>query len=159
MNGNLELRTPDMGAEAQVSLGATLRALRHARRVELAEMSTRLKFSVRQLQALEEEDWARLPAGLPLRGMVKNYARYLQTDVAPLLTMLDLQTGSRADGGVTHVLTPMSLGNNGVPLYSAHTNRPWGWLLLILALVVLVGLYVIERGWVSVSDWLRALLS
>ena len=49
-----------MNADSNISeagqtmqLGSTLRSLREARRLRLSEVSARLKFSVRQLEALE----------------------------------------------------------------------------------------------------------
>jgi len=146
-------------AQAGGSLGATLRVLREARQLDLLQVSARLKFSVRQLQALEEEDWTRLPSGVVLRGMVKNYGRFLQTDCAPLLTMLDAQTG--AGVRVTPVLTPISLGDVGVPLYARQHGRPWVWMLLIVGVLLVIVGYAIARGWMleslSMFDWLRAL--
>ena len=74
-----------------VGVGTTLRKLREARQLTPAEVSARLKFTSRQLEALENEQWDRLPGGMSLRGFVKNYGRYLEADVDALLTMLDNQ--------------------------------------------------------------------
>jgi len=143
----------------QTGLGATLRALRQARQVELSEVSARLKFSVRQLQALEDEDWANLPTGLPLRGMVKNYGRFLETDTTAVLTMLDAQTGSMS-AQPAHVETPASLADADVSSYARHGGKPWVWMLLIVVVLLAVCAYAVERGWVPESwlvfDWLRA---
>jgi len=143
----------------QAGLGATLRALRQARQVELGEVSARLKFSVRQLQALEDEDWATLPSGLPLRGMVKNYGRFLETDTAALLVMLDAQTGA-VSAQPAHVETPASLADADASSYARHGGKPWVWMLLILVVLIAVCTYAVERGWVPESwlvfDWLRA---
>jgi len=138
-------------------LGETLRALRCARKVELPEVSVHLKFSVRQLQALEDEDWAHLPSGLPLRGMVKNYGRFLETDTVALLAMLDAQTGA-SSARTAHVATPASLADIDL---SAHgiSGRPWIWMLLILVVLLWFAAYALERGWIAQSwllfDWLR----
>jgi len=136
----------------QATLGPTLKALREARQVELAQVSARLKFSVRQLQALEDEDWTRLPSGLALRGMVKNYGRFLDADPAALLTMLDAQTGASAAPPV-QVVTPVSLGDAGVPLYAKQGGKPWAWMLLILGVLLVIAVYAVERGWIPES-WL-----
>ncbi|MEO9122821.1 MAG: helix-turn-helix transcriptional regulator, partial [Burkholderiaceae bacterium] len=58
-------------------IGPTLKGLREAKQLSLNEVSTRLKFSTRQIEALESEQWDRLPTGVSLRGFVKNYGRYL----------------------------------------------------------------------------------
>jgi len=147
--------------QTAISLGPALRALREARQVELAQVSVRLKFSVRQLQALEDEDWVRLPSGLALRGMVKNYGRFLETDPAALLAMLDAQTGART-AELMHVVTPTSLGE-GVPLHGRQGGRSWVWMALIAGILLVIVVYAFERGWIPESwlvfDWLRALAS
>lgn len=50
-------------------IGPTLRHLREAQRLTPAEVSMRLKFSQRQLDALENERWDALPHGMSLRGL------------------------------------------------------------------------------------------
>jgi len=137
----------------ETSLGPTLRALRESRQVELAAVSARLKFSVQQLQALEDEDWTRLPTGLTLRGMVKNYGRFLETDAAALLTLLDVQTGASTKGAA-HVATPASLGDaQGTSHHVRYGGWLWVWMLLIVAVLFVAGVYAVERGWIS-GSWL-----
>lgn len=146
--------------EAQ-GLGASLRAMRNARGFSLAEASTRLKYSVRQLEALENEEWGRLPQGMLLRGQVKNYARFLGTDVDALLVMLDNQVGTRPSVSVSVPMPHAGLSDAELPLGAEGGSRSWGWLLVILALLVVAGIYAIDRGWVPdswlVFDWLKAL--
>src|SRR5690554_4347343 len=77
-------------------IGATLKSLREAKQYSLADASARLKFTQRQINALENEQWDILPTGMSLRGMVKNYARYLETDVDSILSILDSQLGPSA---------------------------------------------------------------
>ncbi len=89
MNQASPLLSDSVDTAAATGLGSTLRALREAQRLSPSEVSSRLKFSISQLDALETEQWDRLPAGMPLRGFVKNYGRFLQADVYALLTMLD----------------------------------------------------------------------
>lgn len=154
------LSDPTEDATVAHGIGATLRALREAQRLSPADASTRLKFSLGQLEALETEQWDRLPAGMPLRGFVKNYARYLGADTDALLSMLDHQVGpvktSFVNAGSPSSLAPTDLHLQGEPV-----RRPWGWLLIILVLLFVVGFYAIERGWVPQSwlifDWLKSL--
>jgi len=80
------------------AVGLSLTRLREARGWTLAEVSVRLKFSERQLAALEAERWADLPHGLPLRGLVRNYARLLELDPEALLTALEPQLDARQAG-------------------------------------------------------------
>jgi len=146
------------------SLGATLRVLRESRRISLNEASQRLKFSVRQIEALEAEHWARLPTGMPLRGFVRNYARYLEADVDSVLVLLDNQLGPTARPSVMSApsVAGSSVGADAELPATAETNhRPWGWFFIILAILIIAGFYAIDRGWVPESwlifDWLKAI--
>jgi len=139
-------------------LGATLRILRLSKELSIAEISARLKFSARQVEALEAEDWAHLPGGLPLRGLVKNYARVLEADVQLMLDLLDTATpqarlprrvlGSDATGGLIRADT----------LFEETTSRStWGWLAVIALLVLVAVFYIISRGWLpdALADWFK----
>ncbi len=154
------LAPTDNTAAVANGIGPTLRALREAQRLSPADASARLKFSLSQLEALETEKWDRLPTGMPLRGFVKNYARYLNADTDALLTMLDNQVGpvktSFVNAGSPSSLAPTDLHLQGDPV-----RRPWGWMLIILILLFVAGFYAIERGWIPESwlifDWLKSL--
>jgi len=146
--------------EAQ-GLGASLRAMRKARGCSLSDASARLKYTVRQLDALENEQWQQLPKGMLLRGLVKNYGRFLETDVDALLVMLDNQVGTRSAASVSVPVPAASLSGADLPLHPEGGSRSWGWLLVIVVLLVVAGIYAIDRGWVPdswlVFDWLKAL--
>lgn len=155
--------TPELMAEpdATEGLGASLRAMRKVRGHTLPEVSTRLKYSVRQLEALENEQWEKLPRGVLLRGLVKNYARFLETDVDALLIMLDNQAGAQSATPVPISAKGASLPQADMPLHPEGGSRSWGWLLVILTLLIVLVIYAINRGWVPdawlIFDWLKAL--
>ncbi|HLU78176.1 MAG TPA: helix-turn-helix transcriptional regulator [Burkholderiaceae bacterium] len=145
-----------------VGVGGTLRAIRVSRRISLSEASQRLKYSVRQIEALEAEEWANLPEGMPLRGFVRNYARYLEADVDSVLVLLDNAVGSTAPPRVVVAsgMGPASVsGDAEVSMAPESTGRPWGWFILILAILVIAAFYAVDRGWVPESwlifDWLK----
>ena len=144
----------------EMSIGAALKALREAKQLTLNEVSSRLKFSIRQLEALESEQWNLLPSGVSLRGLVKNYGRYLETDVEALLLMLEEQVGSTRAGPVM-ASSPAPMAPTDIPIQAEPAHRPWGWLIIILFLLIVAGFYAVERGWVPdswlVFDWLKSL--
>lgn len=143
-----------------LGVGQTLRELREARRLRLQEVSARLKFSVRQLEALESEEWSRLPAGMPLKGMVRNYGRFLEADTDALLTLLESQVPSEKQGAEALRRT-VEMRSPDTPLHSEAVSRPWGWLIIILVFLAIAGFYAVGRGWIPDSwlifDWLKAL--
>jgi len=71
------------------SVGHSLRDLRMQRGWSIVDVSARLKFAPRQIEALENEDWSKLPRGSSLRGLVRNYARLLEIDPEPLLVAVE----------------------------------------------------------------------
>ncbi len=74
-----------------MSVGATLRAAREEQGLKVADVAERIKFSVRQVEALEADDLARLPQGTFLRGFIRSYARALHLDESVLLTAMPVK--------------------------------------------------------------------
>lgn len=79
------------GVEAQPAPGpgALLRMAREARGVSVSEVAAALKLSPRQIDAIENDDFSRLSGATFIRGFVRNYARLLKIDSAPLLAALE----------------------------------------------------------------------
>lgn len=71
------------------SVGEQLRAAREANRLAVIEIAQALKLGARQVEALENGDWQGLPGPTFIRGFVRNYARLVNLDSAPLMTQLD----------------------------------------------------------------------
>jgi cytoskeleton protein RodZ len=69
--------------------GAVLRRAREARGQSIADVVQVIRFSAHQIEALERDDYASLPGATSVRGLVRNYARFLKLDAAPLLTQLE----------------------------------------------------------------------
>jgi cytoskeletal protein RodZ len=150
----------DMPDANSAGIGTTLRTLREARGVSPAAAADRLKFTLRQVDALESEKWDDLPAGAPLRGFIRNYARFLGADVDALLSILDTQEGASRARHAT-VSIGRSLSPRQLPMQGEPAQRPWGWFVIIVLLLVVAGFYAVERGWVPDSwlifDWLKSL--
>ncbi len=70
-------------------VGAILRAAREARGIQVHEIAATLKLGLRQVTALENGEWQALPGHTFIRGFVRNYARLVELDPAPLMTQLD----------------------------------------------------------------------
>jgi cytoskeleton protein RodZ len=69
-------------------VGAELARAREALGLSLAEVAQQLKFSPRQIEALEHDAWERLPAGTFARGMLRAYARLLRLDAEELVARI-----------------------------------------------------------------------
>jgi cytoskeleton protein RodZ len=70
------------------SVGTALRDARVHHGLSMDEVSNRIKFAPRQIEALEADDFAHLPEIAFVRGFVRSYARLLQLDDVPLLAAL-----------------------------------------------------------------------
>ena len=75
--------------EPQQSIGQYLRAAREERGLSLPEVAGLLKLTLRQVEAIEGDDWQRLPGQTFARGFLRNYARLLQLDGDMLLAHLE----------------------------------------------------------------------
>jgi cytoskeletal protein RodZ len=62
------------------SIGEQLRLARETRGVGLREISDQTRISVRYLEAIEDNDFARLPGGVFNRSFIKAYARCIGYD-------------------------------------------------------------------------------
>jgi cytoskeleton protein RodZ len=76
---------PAEAAPAGPGVGQLLRAARLERGLTIEDVARQLRLSVRQVIALEEDDYSKLSSITFLRGFVRNYAKLLQMDAAPLL--------------------------------------------------------------------------
>jgi len=71
-----------------------LAAARNAAGMTLADAARNLKLSPWQVEALESGDYARLPGPVFVRGFIRNYARLLKIDAAPLLAEIASQAAA-----------------------------------------------------------------
>ncbi len=81
---------------AKGTFGERLKRERELREVTLDEVSKSTRISARFLQALENEDWQKLPGGVFGRGFVRTIARYLGLGEESLLAEYDLARGEGA---------------------------------------------------------------
>ena len=122
------------------------------------EVSSRIKFSARQIEALENEQWADLPSGVSLRGLIRNYARLLGADSQAIVESLDpkervtgpVKLSRRAAFRAFH--SPVGADDE------RSSSASWGWLIAIV-LVLAAGVAMRSgRGWLPqhwlAFDWL-----
>jgi len=75
-------------AAEQVSPGRTLAAARAELNLSVADVSQQIKYGVKQIAAIEADDYAKLPGMTFVRGMIRSYAKLVQLDPQPLLADL-----------------------------------------------------------------------
>ena len=141
----------EVAPAAAVSAGALLRQARQAQGVALEDLAATLKVPVEKLQALEDEDWQRLPDVVFLRALAQTICRTLHLEAAPVLALLPQQkvTALAPQGGLN---APMR--ERGVPsiLATKTQHSPWPWVVLLL--IVLGGGGYLGVQWMA-PEWVR----
>ena len=80
---------------ARGNFGERLKRERELREVTLEEITSATRIGPRFLEALENEDWEKLPGGVFNRGFVRSIARYLGLDEEALLGEYDMAHGAQ----------------------------------------------------------------
>lgn len=128
---NSAVQGDNSAAIAATSLGRMLREARERLGLSVADAAGQIKFAPRQIEALEADDFQRLPEMPFVRGFVRSYARILHLDAEPLLALLP-QSGAAPAG-----LIPASVEVPFPVAYSAQQqNLIWLGAALLLAVVV-----------------------
>jgi cytoskeleton protein RodZ len=65
--------------------GNVLKAAREAQGLSIHEVCSQLRLGIKQIQAIEQDDFDKLPQPSIVRGFIRNYARLLNIDVNPIL--------------------------------------------------------------------------
>jgi cytoskeleton protein RodZ len=115
-------------------LGEVLAAQRELKKMTVSEVASQLRLGIRQINALEANDFTKLPEPMITRGFIRNYARLLGVDAEPLIN------AHRALSGVDH---PPSLNISSANISIAnHQMTPWLKIILtgLVALLIVLGL-------------------
>lgn len=112
----VEPATP--AASEFASLGERLLAAREAKKLTLQDVSDSLRFSVKQISALERGDYDALPDAMITRGFIRNYARFVEIDAEPLLTSYRVYVPDQLPG----TLSMESLMHEVMP---GKDSQPW----------------------------------
>ncbi|QGU32559.1 RodZ domain-containing protein [Thermochromatium tepidum] len=112
--------------------GRRLRALRESRKLDIERVAAQLHLQRHVVEAIEGDQYERLPAPVFVIGYIKNYARLLGTDSTPLVAAYRAMVPAREG----------SLGQApSVPSNSAHSSRGnrWVWVSVVLLIGLVAG--------------------
>jgi cytoskeletal protein RodZ len=79
------------------AFGENIRREREMRGVSLEEISSATKISMRFLEAIEREDFSKLPGGIFSRSFIRSYARYLGLDEERVVTEYQIAAHPQTD--------------------------------------------------------------
>jgi len=113
------------------TIGEQLRLAREERGIPLREISDQTRISVRYLEAIETNDYKRLPGGIFNRSFVKAYARYVGYDEKEAVEAYTRYMRDQGDTG-EELSTPY---HSKVYTDMPATRSPF--LTLVLAIVIL----------------------
>ena len=118
------------------SIGEKLRLEREARGIALRQISEQTRISIRYLEAIEADDYKRLPGGIFNRSFVRAYAKFVGVDEHAALEdyARTLRERGESDDEGSKVHQSLVYTDDG-----ATTNRS-GLRTLILAIIILAAL-------------------
>jgi cytoskeleton protein RodZ len=132
--------------------GRVLRAAREAKGLTPDAVAQITRFSVRQIEALERDDYASLPGITAVRGFVRSYAKFLKMDPAPLLAALE----PAAPMVVADIRLPGYVGNVEQPTFLRRITSKRMTIALVACLLLLAALwYIIRPGSESIHGFLQ----
>lgn len=127
------MNQPDRPASSpETGPGAMLASLRAEHKLSVADVAQRLKYGARQIEALEAEEFDKLPGATFIRGIVRSYAKLLDADPRPLLDALDRRY---VPGEID-----LDLRSKGAPFAPSGRRGTWAYLgLSVLVFIVIAG--------------------
>lgn len=134
---------------ARVTFGEELRREREIRGISLKEIASATKVSSRFLDALERDDFKKLPAPVFARGFVREYARYLGLDSDEMVDRYIHFTHSIADPDLEEQPEPLHSDRitGEIPRPYARVDRNI-WIFLVL-LLIFIGAVIAVRAFLT----------
>lgn len=126
-----------VGADGTATVGGQLRLTRESAGLTTADVAQSLKFSQRQVEQLEADDYEALPGTTIVRGFTRSYARLLGLDGGALLQLLDARTPSVP----VEVRPPDNMGLAGTPGGLRQLTPLTSAAIVIALAAVLIGLW------------------
>jgi cytoskeleton protein RodZ len=127
--------------KVHLALGAALRTAREQLKFEIDDVAQQLRMSAYQVNALEQDNLAALPAPTFVRGFIRNYARLLHMEAAPLLDAYnEMLPDSQAKNSITLKLESIPITNNAQKSFRLY--------LLTSFLLIVIG-----SGWWLYMEW------
>ena len=121
--------------------GETLRQARAYKGVTLKEAEQATRINRHHLAALEDENFAALPPLIYQRGIVRNYAAFLDLDPNKVLTMFEDSHGNAGPATtVPMAVKPLDMPNHFTPNFAIIA------FLVVLSAIVFAWVYSVYRG-------------
>lgn len=115
------------------SCGGVLKAARESQGLSILEVSKQLRLGVNQIQAIEQDDFAKLPQKSIVRGFIRNYARLLKVEPTPVLLAYQqlVPDSTPAALSVKSNASQSVIESKSKPMRPSRLLSPLVWLLII----------------------------
>jgi cytoskeleton protein RodZ len=140
---------------AQSTAGARLRAAREATGLSVDAVAQQLKLAPRQVKAIEDDDWQRLPGRTFVRGFTRNYARFVHIDPDAVLALLPAPDAAPALERPALAASRRPMGEIPVERVTKPSAARWLVPLLVILIIAAIAYFQLVRS----SFHLPALLS
>jgi cytoskeleton protein RodZ len=136
---------------ASQSIGTRLSAQREALGWSVEQVASQLNLAPRQIQALEQDNYAALPGIASVRGFIRAYAKLLKIDSAALIALIPAENIQVMESLHTRpsLETPFSHGASLPSLGSATSTSKFTLLLIAVAALAVAAF---QLGWVSLAS-------
>ena len=122
-------------------VGQALASAREAKGLTQADVAEKLKLTTRQIEALESEEFSKLPAAVFVRGFIRNYARIVDLDADSLVERV---------GGAKAASETITAPSEGVTISRSPLTR---WLVyLVGGLGVFLLLVALLYSWLKQGE-------
>ena len=134
--------------------GEYLRQIRMSQKRELAEVAEELKIPLKQLTALEQDDYHLLPEATFIKGYYRSYARLLKADATAIIQRFDDIYANDTGMLPNHALNNSPIKIMGKLSSSERKHKKWlkRALIVVVALAVIWGLVTLVSNWMSQKD-------
>ena len=107
-------------------MGQRLRAVREKKRVSPSQAALKTHIKVQHLEAMERDDFSKMPAPIYARGFIKAYAEYLGLNAAPLIQEYNErhEGGKRLPAPVSAKIIKRVPGDEPLPTATSPGDEP-----------------------------------
>jgi cytoskeleton protein RodZ len=147
MNDQAMPESQPNAAPAQLSPGAQLAAFRQEHGWTVEQVASQLNLAPRQIAAIENGDYAALP-GMPIvRGFVRQYAKLLKVDAAPLLATMGGETVHAQEPMAPRPTLATPFSEARLPSMMDRPALPFKWIVVLLLAVLLgAAIWALQQG-------------
>ncbi len=123
--------------------GGALRSAREAQGLSIQDVASRLRLGPKQIEAIEADQFAKLPEPTIVRGFIRNYAKLLKINAEPLLDAYIVIVPSSTQ----HELTVKPTTNMQVTSSDKPKTSSYIW--AVLAVLLALGIWLFYQSYIQ----------